>query len=217
MLSYDSIISMADEMTTPDPTTTGSPSRDDVVAAAWDLVSTRGTAALSMRALATAVGTSYQVVYSRIGGKADVARALHDEGFARLVAAAQGAPGTDGTLERVVALAHGYLAFARANQPIFDIMFGRPIREFVRDEAAKQVQWAGFQSCFLGQARAWLGSPGEPASRRVALPLAYRLWTSVHGITVLHLAGHDSPSGDVGVELAEAVTQLCRAAGQDTS
>lgn len=215
MLSYDTIIWMSDSAANPshdegDPVSGPRPTRRDVVAAAWGLVATRGTAALSMRALAEALGTSYQVVYSRIGGKAEVARALHDEGFTRLVAASGRAPGEDGTHARMVALAHGYLSFARENPAVFDIMFGSPIPEFTRDEQAKQVEWEGFQRCFLGQARAWLATDAGPASRREALPLAYRLWTSVHGMTVLHLAGHSSPSGDAEAELATAVTELLR-------
>lgn len=215
MLSYDTIICMSNPAANllsdaRDPVSGPRPSRQDVVVAAWQLVSTRGTAALSMRALADALGTSYQVVYSRVGGKAEVARALHDEGFARLVTASGRAPGADGTRARIVALAHGYLAFARDNPAVFDIMFGSPIPEFTRDEQAKQVEWEGFQRCFLGQARAWLATDAGPATRRDALPLAYRLWTSVHGITVLHLAGHSTPSGDVHEELATAVTELLR-------
>lgn len=182
-----------------------SPSVDDVVAAAWALVSEEGPSALSMRALAARLGVSYQVVYSRVGGKGEIARALHDEGFRRLVAHARAAIGRGQASEQVIALAQGYLRFAVDHPAIFDVMFGRPVPEFERDGAAKRVEWDSFEGCFLAHTRVVLGRDAEPASIQEALPVAWRLWTAVHGITVLHLAGHDSPSGDVEAELAEVV------------
>ena len=69
IVSYDSIITM--------PPRSARPSRADVLEAAERLLVIEGPDALSMRRLATELGTSYQVVYTRIGGKADVVRALH--------------------------------------------------------------------------------------------------------------------------------------------
>jgi len=204
IVSYDSIITMGAHAATP--------SRADVLEAAERILATEGPDALSMRRLAAALGTSYQVVYTRIGGKADVVRALHDAGFERLSAAAdvaappsQPEPGTD---EHLVALARAYFDFAVAHPRLFDVMFGVPIVAFRRDDRAREVEWEGFRVTWVVACRRWLDARLPERPRGASVRLAWRLWTAVHGITVVHLAGHPSPSGDAKAEIEKIVTLL---------
>lgn len=184
-----------------------SPSREDVLHAAEALLEAEGPEALSMRRLAAALGTSYQVVYSRVGAKPDLVRALHAEGMRRLAIGAAHLAPPRGSDAHLVALAQGYLAVAVAHPRMFDVAFGAPVPEFVRDEAAKRVEWAGFEATWVQACRDWLDARHDPRPRGASVRLAWRLWTAVHGITVLHLAGHDSPSGDVDAEI-DAVVRL---------
>lgn len=191
------------------PRRSASPSRADVLVAAERLLVSDGPDALSMRRIAAELGTSYQVVYTRVGGKADVVRALHDDGFERLTRAAADVS-KDGATDDLVALAQCYFDFAERQPVLFDVMFGVPIPEFSRDERARKVEWEGFRATWVSACRAWLdaGLPERPAGASVRL--AWRLWTAVHGITVVHLAGHPSPSGDPRAEIARVVELLLR-------
>jgi AcrR family transcriptional regulator len=159
-----------------------------------------------MRRIAAELGTSYQVVYSRIGDKASVVRALHDDGMARLTDVSTKRidvePGCDAHL---VALGQAYIDMAIDNPALFEVMFGVPIAEFERDDAARKVEWQGFRKTWVAACQAWLDARYDPRPRGSSVRLAWRLWTAVHGITVLHLAGHDSPSGKVHDEIAAVI------------
>lgn len=205
MTSYDMIISM-------DPAIAQSghpsPTAHEVVLAAERLLETEGVEALTMRRLAAELGTSYQVVYSRIGSKADVVRALHAEGMRRLTEGAAQIPIPPGEDAHLVALAQSYLGIAVARPAMFDVAFGTPVREFIRDAAAQEVEWRGFEATWVNACRAWLDARYDPRPKGASVRLAWRLWTAVHGITVLHLAGHASPSGDVAAEITTVVDLL---------
>lgn len=188
------------------PARSASPSRADVLVAAERLLVEEGTDALSMRRLAAELGTSYQVVYTRIGGKADVVRALHDDGFERLIEQARSLP--EEQRDDLVALAQGYFDFAERHPVLFDVMFGVPIAEFSRDERARKVEWEGFRATWVAACRAWLDARLPERPRGASVRLAWRLWTAVHGITVVHLAGHPTPSGDARAEIATVVHLL---------
>lgn len=175
--------------------------RDDVVAAALRALRRGGPDALSMRRLAEDLGVSYQVVYSRVGGKADLVRAVHDAGFEVVRRRVAALPQRAGSADLVLAIARDYLAFARADPILFAVMFASPVPEFVRDDDARAVELDAFRWCWVAGVRAWLAEQDLPSGDGVAVRLAWRLWTAVHGITVVHLAGHSSPSGDPDVEV----------------
>ena len=210
-LSYDIIISVPRPPAPPTPHRAPGraprPTAADVLAAAEGLLEQAGPEALSMRALARELGTSYQVVYSRIGGKGDVARALHDDGFARMCRL-DGLGEPPGSTAHVVALALRYLAFARSHPALFELMFGAPIPELVRDDASHAVEVEGFRRTWVAAVRGWLDAHHPERPRPTAVRLAWRLWTAVHGITVLDLAGHTTPSGDVTAEVEGVVRRL---------
>lgn len=180
---------------------------DDVLDAALALMRAGGVAALSMRHLADALGTSYQVVYSRIGGKPDVVRALHDRGFAELVAATQALDTTPGTARHVRAVARGYVRAALADPLRFELMFATPVPEFTRDDATRHVEWEAFRTCWIAAVGSWLDGRFDERPAGTAGRLAWRLWTATHGIATVHLAGHGSPSGDPEREV-DAVARL---------
>lgn len=191
------------------PVTHGA-TRGDIVDLARRILEEEGGDAVTMRRLAAELGTSYQVVYSRLGGKAEVLRAVHDEGFRRLsdpaaLEALVTAGGGPGALRR---LAVSYLEFAVANPRLFDVMFGDPLVGTTRDERMREVERSAFRACWVAPTRDWLDREHPARPRGSATRLAWRLWAAVHGITVLHLAGHETPSGDVRAEVCDVVDLL---------
>lgn len=180
---------------------------DHVMDAALTIMREGGVRALSMRRLAEELGTSYQVVYSRIGGKAEVVRALHDRGFAELVAATRALDTTPGTVEHIHAVARGYVRAALDDPLRFELMFATPVAAFTRDDAARRVEWDAFRACWITATGRWLDAHVDDRPPGTARRLAWRLWTAVHGIVTVHLSGHDSPSGDPERE-ADAMVRM---------
>lgn len=188
----------------------GTVTRDDVLDAAMTLLH-GGAEALSMRRLANHLGVSTQVVYSRVGGKAEVARALHDRAFADLRAAIEERQQRRGSRAHVHEVAQHYFDHAVADPIRFELMFGTPIKEFVRDEAAQKVEIACFGDTWIAAVRAWLDATRPDREEPTAVRLAYRLWTAVHGITTVHLAGHSTPDDDPEAQLHAIVDLLLEA------
>lgn len=189
--------------------------RDDVLDGASALLSEGGAAGLSMRRLAERLGCSYQVVYSRVGDKQALLRALHDRGFERLAEAAvrtRADAGGAGAAGVVVATALGYFEHAVDDPVRFEVMFGVPVEGFVRDEAVRAREREAFATCWVEPVRAWFEEHRVARTRGGATALAWQLWAATHGITTIHLAGHPSPSGDPRREIANAVTLLLRSA-----
>lgn len=196
------------------------PTREDVLDAAAARLRRGGPSALSMRRLAEDLGCSYQVVYSRVGDKHELVRALHDRGFDRLSSAAaeardraRAAGMSDAEVVEHVAL--GYLAHAAGDPVLFDVMFGTPVEGFVRDEQVRSRERTAFAECWIAPVRSWYEAGGRARRRGAATALAWQLWAAVHGITTVHLAGHPSPSGDPREDVRAVVRLLLRAAAAE--
>ena len=189
--------------------------RAQVVDTALELLRGGGVDAVSMRRLAESLGTSYQVVYSRVGGKSAVMRALHDRGFADLVAGMAELEAEPGTTARVEELARGYVRVARRDPALFELMFASPVPDFARDDEARAVEWDAFRSCWVSSAGQWLEAHAPGRAPGATVRLAWRLWTAVHGIATVSLAGHGSPSGDAEREAAAMVRLLLTASVTD--
>lgn len=190
----------------------GTVSRDDVLDAAMELLREGGAGALSMRRLARRLGVSTQVVYSRVGGKPEVTRALHDRAFADLRASIADRREQRGTRAHVHEVAQHYLDHAAADPVRFELMFGTPVKEFVRDDSAQAIEIACFGDTWVAAVRGWLDATRPDRQEPEAVRLAYRLWTAVHGITTVHLAGHSTPDDDPEGEVHALVDLLLNAA-----
>lgn len=190
----------------------GTVTRGAVLDAAMALLRDGGAEALSMRRLAGDLGVSTQVVYSRVGGKSDVARALHDRAFGALEAQVAHCATTPGTRAHVHEVAQHYFDHAQADPVRFELMFGTPIKEFVRDGEAEAVEIESFRRTWVAAVRGWLDATHPDRQRPTAVRLAYRLWTAVHGITTVHLAGHSAPGDGPEAELHAMVDLVLDAA-----
>jgi AcrR family transcriptional regulator len=151
------------------------------------ILSTDGAAALTLRRLATATGTSTMAVYTRFGDKQGLLAAMYRAGFERLGAAMTAA--VDGVDYPVAALAELGLAYRRAaldNPHLYDLMFGRPVTTFEPDPEMKEVAESTFRPLVDAVQRcidAGAMVPGD--AERVAT----YLWAVTHGMVSLELAG----------------------------
>src|SRR5436305_84188 len=105
-----------------------------------------GAAALTLRRLAAASGTSTMAVYTLYGDKPGLLRAMYRAGFERLGAALRAASATsDDPLEALLALGHAYRDTALANPHLYDLMFGAAVPGFVPDEPGQAAADAAYQ------------------------------------------------------------------------
>jgi AcrR family transcriptional regulator len=155
------------------------------------ILSSDGAAALSLRKLAQATGTSTMAVYTLFGDKQGLLAAMYREGYLRLGAALREAASAadaagDDPLNALVRLGYAYRASALANPHLYELMFGRPVPAFAPDELAKEVADATYQPLVetvrrCVEAGSLVGDP-----ERIAL----HLWSVSHGTVSLELNGH---------------------------
>ena len=151
------------------------------------ILSTEGAAALSLRRLATATGTSTMAVYTLFGDKPGLLRAMYRAGFERLGETIRTAvEGVDDPLTALADLGYAYRRAALANPHLYDLMFGRPVASFEPDPADKEVAEATYRPLVDAVQRcvdsgALVASDAEQA--------AFFLWAVTHGMVSLELAG----------------------------
>jgi AcrR family transcriptional regulator len=154
--------------------------RDALMAEALHSLEKDGLEALSLRALAQAVGVSKTAPYRHFEDKQALLIALAAEGF-RMFADALEA-GSNGAAANVpssgvTALLHAYLAFARANPALYRLMFSR-LGYSLHSESCKAHAARAF-GCLMravGQAQAagWRAAQ-EPGA------LGLSVWAQAHG------------------------------------
>jgi AcrR family transcriptional regulator len=156
--------------------------------AAGDLLHSEGPAALTTRRLADAAGTTTQSIYTLFGGKEGIVRAMFREGYARLVARIARVRDSDEPLFDLLQQGRAYRAAALASPHYYDVMFGRPVPEFVPDAAdlavadtARAMLERGVQRCI---------DAGHLVDDVSAAHIAGWLWAAVHGAVSLELAGY---------------------------
>lgn len=163
-------------------------------------LSSGGLAALSLRTLAAAVGTSTTAVYALFGGKPGLLEALHAEAFSRLGARLGAVPVGVDPVEDLVALGRAYHDAALADPHFYDVMFGGAL-------PAGERWWAVAAPAFrpvvelveLAVAGGALRPGVQPAV------VSYALWATVHGLVSLRLRGlhpADAPRPDEVFDLA---------------
>jgi AcrR family transcriptional regulator len=151
------------------------------------ILSTDGAAALTLRRLATATGTSTMAVYTRFGDKQGLLAAMYRAGFDRLGAVMTAAvAGVDDPLAALAELGLAYRRAALANPHLYDLMFGRPVATFEPDAEVKAVAEASYRPLVDAVQRCIdAGAMVAGDAERVA---SY-LWAVTHGMVSLELAG----------------------------
>ncbi|ACZ30262.1 transcriptional regulator, TetR family [Xylanimonas cellulosilytica DSM 15894] len=157
-----------------------------------EVISSDGESAVTVRGVAVRAGTSASAVYALFGSRDALVAAVSEEGFRRFGARLAAAAHTDDPLADLRVLGRAYRDGALANPHFYRVMFeravppgsdappavDRPTFLVLRDAVARVLA--------LHEAPAAPGAgPGGRASEDVALAL----WSLVHGLVSLELAG----------------------------
>ena len=183
-------------------------------------VAAGGVAALSLNAIAKAMGMSGPAIYRYFGSRDELLAALVTDGYRELgevVTAADAAAARRAPAKRLAAIAEAYLAWARANPHRYDLLFSvRPATYSDPAEAIEAIQPAMVALLGLlgeiagdagapapggkldGQLRRWAATRGDTdAPPPGVLKLGVLAWSRLHGIASLELAGI---LGDMGLD-----------------
>jgi AcrR family transcriptional regulator len=165
--------------------------RQEILAAATRLlVQTGDEEAVSIRAVAEAVGVTPPSIYLHFGDKSELILAVCEEQFARLDAEmAAATAGVEDPVEALRRRGHAYVDFGVANAEAYRVLFmykqhlpeGADGQD-LRGKATFNHLVEAVQRCLDAGAFA----PGDP------MQISFGLWVMVHGITSLLIAtpGH---------------------------
>lgn len=164
--------------------------KKSILDAAKKLFLTEGYEATSIRKIAAEIEFSPTTIYLYYKDKAEIAHALHVEGFKELAAGFAVLAHIDHPFERLKAMGRAYISFAMENRAYYEIMFvmKEPL-EFVHNE--DDSCWDEGRQAFqflLGtiQACQQQGYFKNFESESFAL----LVWSTMHGLCTLQLHGH---------------------------
>lgn len=165
--------------------------REDILDAARELVECKGAKALTMRAVANAVGYSPGAIYEYFGSKAEILEAMYFqgtqglEGRTRQVLEAAGPHASPG--DRVGMAGRAYRSFALDHPELYLLIFSVPksgVESLPHDERAEEDASFGSLVEMLRDAI----ERGEVAGNEPE-QMAASLWAFVHGFVMLEITG----------------------------
>jgi AcrR family transcriptional regulator len=181
--------------------------------AAATLMAKEGTAGLTVRRLAAAVGTSTTVVYTHFGGMDNLVRAMVHEGFARLHRRMATVSATADPVADIIALGHAYRANAIDHPQLYLVMFGSAaLGGFALAEGDRQHGRYTLEPLLEAVARAVEQGrfrPGDP------LLIAQNMWIALHGLVTLELGGYLISPYDADVCFEAQLRSLMVGAGDE--
>lgn len=179
--------------------------RQRLLDVAGEHVYRHGIDGLSLRALASAAGTSTAAVYSLFGGKPGLLASLHERAFRRF-GQAQAAVGVgDDPLDDVLRLGRAYRASAVADPHGYRIMFGDVV---LPDQVEPELAQAAADTFtpLLNAVRRGVES-GLFVTGASAEQIATAMWANVHGLVSLELGGYLPPQAGDPASVFEAALQ----------
>lgn len=186
--------------------------RARVLAVAERVLEADGAEALSVRRIASEVGTSYQIVYTLFGSRAGLLDALFRRGFLSLAEQCRALPHTDSPAADLVSLAAAYRAFAHERPRLYALMFGQGIQGFAPDRQSRRVALESFQVVRDAARRVLESSPQARRLFQDEDALARAAWSATHGHVIVELDswfGRDEGAAD---RLADTVRALVEGA-----
>jgi AcrR family transcriptional regulator len=179
--------------------------------AAARLLAEEGTAGLTTRRLASAVGASTTAVYTHFGSMENLVRAMVHEGFARLQRRmATVRPSADPVAD-IMALGLAYRANANDHPQLYLVMFGSAgLGGFALKDADRQYGRYTLEPLVTAVARAMEAGRFRPADSTLA---AQNMWIALHGLVALELGGYLVEPYDADVCFDEQLRSLMVGAG----
>lgn len=164
------------------PRTNDETVKERLVECATGLLATRPQESVTVRAVATAAGTSTAAVYSLFGGKDELIGAVRETAVTSLFQSLTAAPTSEDPLADIYALAAAYRQWGREHGHLYSVLFGGvqsfklagaigtsdPVRPLIA-----AIDRAVTESVLDGQATS----------------IALSLWVTLHGLVALELAG----------------------------
>ena len=128
--------------------------KDEIIAAAWELVRDQGLAGLAMRDLGDRVGMKAQSIYSYFGSKHDIYDAMFHQGYLAFAAAmadlddgsTEGAGPGDASRTAARRTAHRFFEFCTSNPVRYQLLFQRTIPDFVPSAESYTVALETYQA-----------------------------------------------------------------------
>ena len=176
--------------------------RDRLIDGGLRLLERDGLQSLSVRNLATEVGTSTMAVYTHFGGMPGVIDAIAGEAFSRFTSALTEAPQTEDPVADFFVMGAAYRTYAIANPQRYQFIFGSASpasvaghRKDLTDSGAvtDRAEWGTSFDALRNVVRRMVDAgrirdDGE-------LDIAGRLWSLSHGAVMLELAGFFGQEG----------------------
>lgn len=168
--------------------------REAILDAARQIISRKGSDALSMRAIAKAIDYSPAGLYEYFGSKEEIIGAVCRQGHARLTQYMERADSTLPPGEHLVELGLAYIDFAVRNPDFFLLMFASPATGVApgldADEAVAEMTIEGSSFGLLLAAIQRGIDAGVYVTRPECglLEMAYGAWSLVHGMAMLRIA-----------------------------
>lgn len=164
------------------PRTNDETVKERLVACATELLATRPQESVTVRAVATAAGTSTAAVYSLCGGKDGLIHAVRDRAVSGLFRSLSQAAGSDDPLTDIYALAEAYRGWGREHSHLYAVLFGG-VQSFEPSGAVgdRDPIRPLIEAIDRAVARSLLD--GRPTS------IALSIWVTLHGLVTLELAG----------------------------
>lgn len=171
--------------------------RTELLDAASEMLAKGGPEALSVRKLATAVGTSTMTIYTAFDGKDGVIAALYEEAFSRMGDFQEAVPKGESPLEWLAGLGAAYRQFALKNPSYYALIMAEtlPLSELQGREGEPLARGIARQRSYrsLFDAVRACQKQGLLSSDHATEEITAVLWATVHGHVSLELAGfHES-------------------------
>ncbi|GGC55760.1 TetR family transcriptional regulator [Hoyosella rhizosphaerae] len=156
------------------------------------LLAAEGPSGLSTRKVAAEAGTSTMALYSQFGSMPDLVKAVVDEGFVRLEQAFAQVPQTDDPIADLGGIFDAYITNARKNPELYVVMFGSASLGGYRGTGEEILHTGRYTFDYIVNAAERAIEAGR-LDKKPPVAVAAQIWTTLHGYTVLELAGYYTP------------------------
>lgn len=188
--------------------------REEILAAAESLlVETASEDAVSIRAVAQAVGVSPPSIYRHFADKDMLLLEVCRHSFTHFNAALEEALGADGTAEQMVELGHAYIRYAREYPEHYRIMFMARFELSAQAYAEEMVSDGSSFALLLRIAQQLIdsGRVRPEIAVRGALHVGILFWSAVHGLASLLVAKPGLPWPDTAAIEDDLIDGILRA------